>query len=332
MKKRGIFRYILIFSATAVALCLTFFIAVNTGGLSSSVSQLFRGLFIEYDATVAVILELRFPRVISAMLGGAVMALSGVLMQAVMRNPLADPGIIGVTSGAATAAVIVSSFFPSLALFTPIFSFFGGMCAFAAVYILSFSNNSSPVRMILTGIAVDAFFTGLYSGLNAAFGNSYSGAASVVNASVSLNTWNDVKVLAVCLVLSVMLCMIGASRCDLLSLSDSVVTSLGVNVKRTRLLLSLLSVFTASVFTSAVGSVSFLGLVVPHIARLLVGSSHRRLIPYSAVLGALVFLVADTVGRSVAYPYEISPSIIMSLIGGPVFIILLKRKSGIYGE
>lgn len=332
MKKQSTARFVILLVLSVSALCVAFLISVNLGGLSCSLSQLLRGLFIEYDETVAVILELRFPRVISSMLGGALMALSGVLMQAVMRNPLADPGIIGVTSGAATAAVAVSSFFPSLALLTPIFSFFGGMLAFAAVYLLSSSRECSPVRMILTGIAVDAFFTGAYSAMSSAVGGSYSGAAAIVNASVSLNTWSDVRILGVCLLITALLCMLGAARCDLLSLSDSVVTSLGVNVRRTRLLISLLSVFAASAFTSTVGSVSFLGLVVPHIARLLVGSSHKRLLPYSAVLGALVLLVADTVGRTVAYPYEISPSVIMSLIGGPVFIILLKRRSGAYGD
>lgn len=331
MKKRTA-KTIVAFGLTAVALFITFFIAVNTGGLHTTVSQLFKGLFFEYDETVAIILQLRFPRIIVAMLGGAVMAMSGVLMQAVMRNPLADPGIIGVSSGAAFAAVIVSSFFPSLAMFTPLFSFIGGMIAFAAVYLLAWNKEISPVRLILTGIAVDAFFTGLYQAFNAFTGNTYSGAASIINANISLKTWDDVCVLVIYTVISVVLCALAARSCNLLSLSDKTVIGLGVNINRTRVMVSVLSVLMASVFTAIIGAVSFLGLIVPHIARLLVGSDHKRLLPYSALLGALVFLVADTVGRTVAYPYEISAAIIMAIIGGPLLTVLLKRSDAIYGK
>lgn len=330
--KKSTLKTSLIFIVTTLALLVTFFIAVNTGGLRISVSRLLNGLFVEYDETVAIILQLRFPRIIVAMLGGAIMAMSGVLMQAVMRNPLADPGIIGVSSGAAFAAVIVSSFFPSIALLTPIFSFFGGLAAFAAVYLLAWSNEISPVRLILTGIAVDAFFKGLYQAFNAFTGNSYSGAASIINANISLKSWDEVYVLLIYAVISAVLCMIVSGKCNLLSLSDKTVISLGVNINRTRFLISIISVLMASVFTAIIGAVSFLGLIVPHIARLLVGSDHKKLLPYSAVLGAFVFLVADTVGRSIAYPYEISAAIIMAIIGGPLLIVLLKRSGAVYGK
>lgn len=121
-----------------------------------------------------------------------------------------------------------------------------------------------------------------------------------------------------------------AGSCNLLSLSDKTVIGLGINTTKTRLLLSALSVLMASVFTAIIGSVSFLGLIVPHIARLLVGSEHKKLLPYSALLGALVFLFADTLGRSIAYPYEISAAIIMLVIGGPMLIVLLKRSGAVY--
>lgn len=330
--KKGAIKTILIFLITVLALLVTFFIAVNTGGLHTSVSQLLNGLFIEYDETVAIILQLRFPRIIVAMLGGAVMAMSGVLMQAVMRNPLADPGIIGVSSGAAFAAVIVSSFFPSMALLTPIFSFVGGMAAFGAVYLLAWNKEISPVHLILTGIAVDAFFTGLYQAFNAFTGNTYSGAASIINANISLKTWDDVSILLIYSVISIVLCMVVSGRCNLLSLSDKTVIGLGININRTRFMISVISVLMASVFTAIIGAVSFLGLIVPHIARLIVGSDHKKLLPYSAVLGALVFLVADTLGRSIAYPYEISAAIIMAIIGGPLLIVLLKRSGAVYGK
>lgn len=320
------------FVLTACILLVAFFVAINTGGLSVTVKGLFRGLFVEYDQTVSIILELRFPRIIVALLGGAIMAMSGVCMQAVMKNPLADPGIIGISSGAAFVAVIVSSFFPAFAAFTPIFSFVGGMIAFFIVYTLAWNKEISPIRLILTGIAVDAFFTGLYQAFNAFTGSSYTGAARIINANISLKTWEDVYVLLIYSVISIILAALVAGKCNLLSLSDKTVIGLGVNITKTRMLISIVAVLMASVFTAMIGAVSFLGLIVPHIARLLVGSNHKKLLPYSALLGATVFLIADTLGRSIAYPYEISSAIIMAIIGGPMLVVLLKRSGGVYGK
>lgn len=320
------------FALTAVLILIMFFVAINTGGLNVSIEQLFRGLFLEYDKTVAIILELRFPRIIVALLGGALMAVSGVLMQAVMKNPLADPGIIGITSGAALVAVAVSAFFPFLATLTPVFSFIGGMIAFAIVYMLAWNGRVSPLRLILVGVAVDAFFTGLYQAFSAATGGTYSGAASIINSNISLKTWDDVYLLSIYTAVGVVCCALIAEKCNLLSLSDVTMHSLGVNVNRIRIIVSIISVLLASVFTSIIGSVSFLGLIVPHISRLLVGSNHKVLIPYSALLGSFIFLLADTMGRMIAYPYEISASIVMAVIGGPMFIILLRRSKNGYGS
>lgn len=324
-------RRVLAFSITIVMTLILFFIAINVGGLKTSVPQLLNGLFIEYDQTVAIILELRFPRIVVALLGGALMAVAGVLMQAVMQNPLADPGIIGITSGATVVAVLLSAFFPALAAFTPIFSFVGGMIAFALVYTLAWNGQISPIRLILVGIAVDALFSGIAQAFSAGTGGNYTGATSIINANISLKTWDDVKILLIYAIIAAVCCIFVAGKCNLLALSEQTMHGLGINVTQTRILISIVSVLMASIFTAVIGSVSFLGLIVPHIARLIVGSDNKILIPYSACLGAFVFLVADTVGRTVAYPYEINSSIIMAIIGGPMFIILLKRSRNIYG-
>jgi iron complex transport system permease protein len=323
---------IIAFSITIIAIFIMSFIAINTGGLRTTVSQLFKGLFFEYDKNVAIILELRFPRIIVALLGGGLMSISGVLMQAVMKNPLADPGIIGISSGSAFMATLVSALLPSVAYLTPIFSFAGGIIAFILVYALAWNGTVSPIRLILVGIAVDAFFTGLYQAFSSATGGNYTGATSIINANISLKTWDDVKILLVYSIIAVICCIFIAGKCNLLSLSDMTIHGLGVNVNRERIIISIVSVMLASIFTAIVGKISFLGLIVPHISRLLVGNNHKVLIPYSALLGSFVFLLADTIGRSVAYPYEISSSIIMAIIGGPMFIILLKRSKGVYEQ
>lgn len=322
---------ILSFVLTAVGLFVLFIFAVNTGSLKVTPSELFSGLFIEYNPDVATIYDLRFPRIFIAMLGGAATAVSGVLLQAVMKNPLADPGIIGVSSGASLVAVIVTAFFPSLFFLTPMLAFIGGLVAFLLVYSLSWKGGLSPLRIILVGVAVNALCTGLMSAFNSATGSSYTGVASIVNANITQKTWDDFQTLAVYVVIGLVASFFVTNQCNLLSLEDKTARSLGMNVTRSRIVISVTAVLLASISTAVVGAISFLGLIVPHIARLLVGSNHKVLVPYSILLGAFTLLLADTIGRTVASPYEISAAVVMSVIGGPFFIFLLRRSKQNYG-
>ena len=323
---------ILSFCLTAAGLLALFLFAVNTGSLKVSPAELFRGLFIEYNPNVATIFDLRFPRIFIAMLGGAATAVSGVLLQAVMKNPLSDPGIIGISSGASLAAVLITAFFPSLFLFTPLFAFMGGMIAFFLVFRLSYKGGVSPLRIILVGVAVNAMFTGLMSAFNSGTGSNYSGVASIVNANITMKTWDDFHTLLIWSVIGLIASLFVTGQCNLLALEDKTARSLGVNVTRSRIVISVIAVLLAGIATAVIGPISFLGLIVPHIARLLVGSNHKVLIPYTVLLGAFTLLLADTLGRTVASPYEISASIIMSVIGGPFFIILLRRSKNGYGK
>lgn len=328
MKKgKGIIAWIV----TLAALLVVFLYAVNTGSLKVTPIQLFKGLFIAYDPQVATVYDLRFPRIIVAMLGGAATAVSGVLLQAVMKNPLADPGIIGVSSGASFVAVLITAFVPALYFYTPILAFIGGMAAFLLVYGLSWKGGLSPLRIILVGVAVNAMFTGLMSAFNSSTGSNYSGVASIVNANITMKTWSDVRILLVYTVIGLVSSLFVLGQCNLLALEDKTARSIGVNVTRTRIIVSVIAVLLASISTAVIGPISFLGLIVPHIARLLVGSNHKVLVPYSIVLGAFMLLCADTLGRTIAAPYEISASVIMSVIGGPFFIILLRRSKKNYG-
>ncbi|MBP3335829.1 MAG: iron ABC transporter permease [Ruminiclostridium sp.] len=323
---------ILSFIITAAGLLGLFLLAVNTGTLKVSPIELFNGLFVEYDPNVATIYDLRFPRIFIAMFGGAATAVSGVLLQAVMKNPLADPGIIGVSSGASLAAVLITAFLPSAFFFTPFIAFLGGMIAFMLVYSLSWKGGLSPLRIILVGVAVNAMFTGLMSAFNSGTGSNYSGAASIVNANITQKTWDDFGTLVIYVVIGIIASFFVCGRCNLLALEDKTARSLGVNVTRSRIVISVIAVLLASISTAVIGLISFLGLIVPHIARLLVGSDHKVLVPYSVLLGALTLLLADTIGRTIAAPYEISAAVIMSVVGGPFFIILLRRSKGSYGK
>lgn len=324
-------KIIISYTVTAALLLMLFLLSVNTGSLKVTPTQLFRGLFIEYDKTVATVYDLRFPRIFIAMLGGSAMAVSGVLLQAVMKNPLADPGIIGISSGASFTAVLITAFFPQLFFYTPVFAFVGGSLACGLVYLLSWKGGLSPLRLILVGVAVNAMFSGLMSAFNSGTGSNYSGVASIVNANITMKTWDDFETLLCYSVIGLVLAVLTSNKCNLLGLEDKTVRSLGVNVTGSRLVISAIACLLASISTAVIGPISFLGLIVPHIARLLTGSNHKVMLPYSMILGAFTFLLADTVGRTIAQPYEISATIIMSVIGGPFFIFLLRRSTKNYG-
>ena len=325
-------RKVAAFLVVCAGLVLLFLFAVNTGSLQVSPLQLVNGLFVAYDPDVATVYDLRFPRIFIAMAGGAATAVSGVLLQAVIRNPLADPGIIGINAGASLAAILVTAFLPALFYFTPLFAFAGGLIAFALVYSLSWKGGLSPLRIILVGVAVSAMFTGVSSALDSGTGSSMSSVTSIVDANITMKTWSDFWTLLAYAAVGLVLALCVWKRCDLLALSDQTARSIGVNVDRTRIFVSCVAVLLASISTAIIGPISFLGLIVPHIARLLVGSGHKTLIPFSIVLGAFCLLLADTVGRTIAAPYEISAAVIMSVVGGPAFILLLKKARAGYGE
>lgn len=319
------------FMIVIVLLIILFFTSINIGSLKVGFLKLLEGLFIKYNKDVATIYDLRFPRIIISMLAGAGIAVSGVLFQAVLKNPLADPGIIGISSGASFTAVLITAFAPTLYFFTPLAAFIGGVIAFFMVYCLSWKGGLSPMRIILTGVAVNSLFTGLSSALNSMSGGDKTGVAAIVEANITQKTWDDVMTLLPYIIAGLFLAMLFTQECNLLSLEDKTARSLGMNVNITRIVISLIAVLLASISTAVAGAISFLGLIVPHIGRILVGSDHKHLIPFAAFLGAFTFLLADTVGRTIAAPNEVSAAVIMSVVGGPFFILLL-RRSGKYAE
>lgn len=308
-----------------------FFFSVNMGSIKVGFLQLWRGIFVSYDPQVMTVFDLRFPRILIAVAAGAGLAVSGVLLQAVLKNPLADPGIIGVSSGAQLVTVLIAAFFPMLQGQVTVFSFLGGLAAFAIVYALSLKNGYSYLRIILIGIAAEAVFTGLSKAVNSFSGGNVTAVTSVVEGTITMKTWTDVRSLLLLVIPGLILAMCCIRWCDLLGLEDRTMRGLGLNVRKIQFLISLVAVLLASSCTAIVGVVGFLGLLAPHIGRLFVGNEHKYLIPFSIGFGALMYLFADTVGRTVAYPYEISASILMNIIGGPIFIILLQRSGVRHG-
>ncbi|KAA0966894.1 iron ABC transporter permease [Sporosarcina sp. ANT_H38] len=303
-----------------------------TGSIKVTPFELIHGLVTGTNDQVAVIKDLRLPRILIALFAGAALSVAGVLLQAVMRNPLADPGIIGVSAGAGFMSILVVSFFPTLYFFVPFFAFLGGALAFFLVYSLSWRSGLDPLRMILIGIAVNALFTGLSQGLGFSGSALTQSMSQVMTSTLTMKKWSDVDVLILYGTIGLVLAFVVYSWCNYLALDDKTAKNLGVNVNLARLVISLVAVLLASVATAVAGLFAFVGLLIPHIGRSLVGTDHKVLIPFSALAGALLILTADTLGRTIIAPNEIPASIIMAVIGGPFLIFLLRKSERIYGH
>ena len=317
--------------AIALLIILTIY-AVVTGSIPITVTEFLADFFNDTNENVQIVKDLRLPRIIISLLAGASLAVSGVLFQAVMRNPLAEPGIIGVSSGAAFISIIIISFFPMMFFYVPIFAFIGGFIAFALVYFFSWKSGLNPLRMILIGVAINALFTGLSEIFKISSPSSMMSGVSVSMSTLSMKTWGEVKIMAIYSVIGLVLAMLVYAWSNHLRLEDKTLKNLGFKTNQARFVISVIAVLLASVATAIAGMFLFVGLLVPHIARTLVGTDHKVLIPFSAILGAFLILLADTLGRLILAPIEIPASILLSVIGGPFLIFLLRKSERIYGS
>lgn len=328
MKKR-----IISFLAVIILLLIIMIYSAITGSIKVSPLELIQGLFTGANENVQVIKDLRLPRIIIALFAGAMLSVSGTLLQAVVKNPLADPGIIGVSSGAGFMSLLVVSTFPSLFFYMPLFAFIGGAFAFLLVYTLSWKSGLNPLRMILVGVAINAVFTGLSQAFGFVSNSALTSSISQVTTStLSMKNWNDVDIMVIYGSIGLILSFLVYSWCNYLALEDKTAKNLGLNVNRSRLLISIIAVLLASIATSIAGLFAFVGLLVPHIGRNLVGTDHKWLIPFSAIGGAALVLLADTLGRAIMPPMEIPASILVAVIGGPFLIFLLRKSDRIYGH
>lgn len=274
----------------------------------------------------SIVMDMRLPRIILAVFVGASLSISGALLQSVMKNPLADPGITGVSSGASLVAILIMIYFPNLQRVLPLMAFLGAMTACAIVFLLSWDNGLNSLRIILAGVAVNAMFLGATSLLSILNSEKIQGVLLWINGSLAYRGWREVSYFVPYSILGIILSLFCIKGANLLSLGDNAAINLGVNVNRTRLLLSLVAVFLAGISTSVVGIIGFIGLIVPHISRLLLGYDYKYLIPMSGVLGGILLLLADTLARFIARPLELPVGVIMSMIGGPFFLFLLRRR------
>ncbi len=319
--------------ALLILLAAACLVSMAVGSAGYSVPEILRALFSEEKSAIkTIVINLRLPRIILAILIGASLAAAGALLQSVMRNPLADPGTIGVSAGAGTAATTILLLFPNLTSSVPLFAFGGAALACVLIYMMAWKEGVDPTRIILSGVAINSVLGAYNSLLQLLNSDSLEGVLAFMNGSLSGRSWSQVRLLSVYASIGLVLAFLCIKSANALQLGDEMAKSLGVKVSGSRVLLSGVAAFLAASTVSVAGMIGFVGLVVPHISRLLVGSDYKAMLPTSVVLGALVLLVADTVGRTIVPGMEIPVGIVMAVCGGPFFLYLLRKKGKVSGN
>ena len=327
---RGNLTYAAILTATIVLLGTTVVLGIAFGSTQLTLGELvdtFTGNGTSF--TDKVIFDLRMPRIFVAALAGASLAVSGLLLQGIVRNSLAAPDIIGITAGAALMAVsfivlFQDSPFGSIQLAALV----GAFVAFAIVYLASWQRYSGiqPTRLALVGISISAFASSVINVIVIKADVLAAAALIWLAGSTHARGWDELSQLVAWPLVLLPLAWMLARKLDIMALGDDLSKALGLSLERTRLALLTIGVASAAAAVSVVGTLGFVGLVAPHMARILVGNHHRKLVPLAAVMGAILVVVADTLGRIVLAPSEIPSGIVTALIGTPYFLWLLWRS------
>ncbi|MCX5266445.1 iron ABC transporter permease [Streptomyces sp. NBC_00199] len=313
--------------AALVLLLLVAVASIAVGAKELSVAQVWHGLFADSGTYADVVVDERLSRTVLGLLVGAALGLSGAVLQALTRNPLADPGLLGINAGASAAVVTAITFFGVTSLNGYVwFAFFGAAAVGALVWFLGGSRGATPVRLALAGTAISA---ALYGYLQAVMIMDDAALARMrfwTVGSLSSATEETVRQVLPFLVVGTLLAFVLARPLNAVSMGDDTARALGADLTRTRALSMLAATVLSGAATAACGPIVFVGLMVPHVVRSFTGPDLRWIMPYAAVLSPVLLLGSDVVGRVVARPSEVQVGIVTAIIGGPVFIFLVRRR------
>ncbi|MFJ1810686.1 MULTISPECIES: FecCD family ABC transporter permease [unclassified Streptomyces] len=324
--KRRAIRSVGLLAAVAVLL-LVAVASIAIGAKELSVGQVLHGLFEDSGTYADVVVDERLSRTVLGLLVGAALGLSGAVLQALTRNPLADPGLLGINAGASAAVVTAISYFGVTSLTGYVwFAFFGAAAVGALVWFLGGSRGATPVRLALAGTAISA---ALYGYLQAVMIMDDAALARMrfwTVGSLSSATDETIRQVLPFLVVGTLLAFVLARPLNAVAMGDDTAKALGADLNRTRALSMLAATVLCGAATAACGPIVFVGLMVPHIVRSFTGPDLRWIMPYAAVLSPVLLLGSDVIGRVVARPSEVQVGIITAIIGGPVFIFLVRRR------
>lgn len=324
---------ILILVILSVVLLITFLVSVSVGSVSVSLREMMNIFSAENETNRRILMDIRLPRVLNAILVGASLSCSGIILQSMLRNNLAEPGLLGISAGAGLGAILIFILPVSVPLMfiTPVSFLFavtttGLIFYFARGFGNKYFNSISTNKIILTGIAISALISSVNGFLLLISGSSVNQILYWLNGGFSGRGWNEFSVGIIFVTAGIIGSVFISKDLNVLNLGEELSISLGLNLKRIQKVSIILSSLLAASAVSIAGIISFVGLIVPNLSRLLIGEDHRYAIPCSVILGAIFLLVSDTIARTIISPAEIPVGIVTSFIGAPVFIWLILRK------
>ncbi|MGW6525308.1 FecCD family ABC transporter permease [Streptomyces sp. NPDC054962] len=324
--KRRAIRSLGLLAALAVLL-LVAVASIAVGAKELSVAQVLHGLFEDSGTYADVVVDERLSRTVLGLLVGAALGLSGAVLQALTRNPLADPGLLGINAGASAAVVTAITYFGVTSLTGYVwFAFFGAAAVGALVWFLGGSRGATPVRLALAGTAISATLYGYLQAVMIMDGAALARMRFWTVGSLSTATDETIRQVLPFLVVGTLLAFVLARPLNAVTMGDDTAKALGADLNRTRALSMLAATVLCGAATAACGPIVFVGLMVPHIVRSFTGPDLRWIMPYAAVLSPVLLLGSDVIGRVVARPSEVQVGIITAIIGGPVFIFLVRRR------
>lgn len=323
-------RTIAVVGVLFVILIIVSLLALAIGTVSIPASRVVGALTGQNDIPLterAIILEIRLPRVLLAILVGAGLSIAGAVFQALLRNPLAEPYILGISSGGTVGAILAIGLGIGMSsVTTPVASFFGSAAVMLLVYTIAHRRGQlDTYTLLLAGVMIGAFFNAAVLLIIAVFNQELRNAFLWLMGNLSTASLDSIAVIAPFLLLASALLMIQAARFNLISTGDETAMQLGVEVVKIKRLSYLLASLITGFVVSVSGVIGFVGLIIPHICRMLFGPDHRLLLPASFLLGASFLIVADIISRTILAPTEIPVGAVTAAIGAPLFIYLLKR-------
>jgi iron complex transport system permease protein len=340
--RRKIYRLVMALVTAALVAAVLTAMVVGAAGLSlGQALRAFAGLVRHgSDATgnypdwaPGLLLDIRLPRIVLALIVGAALSTAGTSFQGIFRNPLAEPYLLGVSAGAGLGATIAIVWKPltSLGIYTlPLLAFVGATLAAFLVYrVATFGGRTGGASLLLSGVAVGSTLTAVMSFLMVATERDLRTVVVWLMGGLTTATWAKIYIALPVVGVGFIYMMLASRRMNLLLMGEERARELGINSQRTRRNLMVVAALTTAAAVAFSGLIGFIGLMVPHIMRLLVGPDHRRLLPAAALFGALLLLVADTVARTVIAPSEIPVGIITAVTGGPFFLYLLRTRKGV---
>lgn len=330
-------KFLMVISILITLIFATFLVSLNMGSLSIEPYEVIQTLIGQGSKSNEIaIFKIRLPRIVIAILVGIALATSGTILQGVTKNDLADSGILGINSGAALFVVIyiyimngnVYDGISNLTIFTmPIVALAGAIFGAGLIYLLAWKNGINSSRLLLIGIGINIAFTSLLTIFQLKFTTQeFNRVMAWTSGSIWGASWKYVLAILPFILIFMILTIYKSRYLDVLNLGDEVSIGLGIDVEKERRKLIIYAVILAGVATSVAGSIGFLGLISPHIARGLIGPKHKNLIPVASLIGVFILLVSDTIARNIIAPMEIPVGIVVSIIGVPYFIYLMLSK------